>query len=407
MTTRHGRRDSPVVVAPSWCGHFMRSRAVGRLAVTAVASLVSLAACGKRPSPSSAPAASQPSHAVSAPKLGRLDTPTGFELTASASGATLVFAPLDRADGSLRKIELDASGAFAGPASTALEPGALQGEATDLTAAWVGHELALAWVERAGAKARVRAAWSGTAAAPFELGPAWSGPRTARGNVALAARGEHALVFARGDETACIDANRHGCFGFDFHELAHDHLEKSGLPMTVPVPCADNSVELVVTGARFHYGVCTDTGERPVTTMFTIERDPDYARADPLLEGCKPAGTFVWQRAAWLVAECDGGRRAVRLGARDESAEYLDLHALRLACKSGVASIRAPSLDLLLDEPRSGLTPLLPPDLAPPGSRAVWAGRALVVATSFADRLRLARYTCAADKLDVQTLDVR
>ena len=378
-----------------------------RLAVAVAASLVSVTACSKRPPPSPIPSASPAPPAVSALKFGRLGTPTGFELTASATGATLVFAPLERADGSLRKLELDPNGAFASAASTALEPGALHGEASDLTATWVDQRLALAWVEREGAKARVRAAWSGASTAPFELGSAWSGPRTARGNVAIAARGERALVFARGDESACIDANRHGCFGFDFHELLPDRAEKSGLPMTVPVPCADDSVELVVAGSRFHYGVCTDTGERPVTTMFTIERDPDYARADPLLEGCKPAGTFVWQRAAWLVAECEGGRRAVRLGARDDSAEYLDLRALRLECKNGLATIRAPSLDLTLDEPRSGLTPLLPLDLAPPGARAVWAGRALIVATSFADRLRLARYACAGDKLAVQTLDVR
>jgi len=40
-----------------------------------------------------------------------------------------------------------------------------------------------------------------------------------------------------------------------------------------------------------------------------IEIDPEYARADPLLEGCTPAGTFVWHNAAWLVGDCTGGRR--------------------------------------------------------------------------------------------------
>jgi hypothetical protein len=379
-----------------------RSRAVRPFAMLLAGMLAS--ACAKRAAPS---VASGKAPVVAAPSVGRLGTPSGFELVASAAGATLVWAPLDHGDGSLRKVELDASGAFAQAATSALEPGAVKGEATDLTAAWIDQRLALAWVERDGAKASVRAAFAGTAAPPFELGPAWSGPRTARGNIAIAARGGRALVFARNGEAACIDPNRHGCFGFDFHELLPDHAEKSGLPMNVPVPCADNSVELAVVGTRFHYGVCTDTGERPVTTMFTIERDPDYARADQLLEGCKPAGTFVWQRAAWLVAECDGGRRAVRLGARDEPPEYLDLHALSLSCHRGAANIHAPSLDLLLDEPRSGLTALLPADLAPAGSRAVWAGRALVVATSFADHLRLVRYACTGEQVEQRALDVR
>lgn len=390
---------------------------VGRVSLVARAlplvACALLLACSKRPPPSGAPASASGSTgassapAVPAPSVGRLGTPTGFELTASAAGATLVWSPVKRESGALRKVELDAGGRFAGPASVAVDASAVSGDISDLTATWVKERLALAWVEREGAKARVRAAWAGSGAAPFELGPAWSGPRTARGNVVIAARDDRALIFARGDQAACIDAGRHGCFTFEFHELTSGGLEKSGLPMSVPVPCADNSTELAVVGRRFHYGVCTDTGERPVTTMFTIERDPDYARADPLLEGCTPAGTFVWQGAAWLIAECENGRRAVRLGARDEPAEYLDLHALRLECKHGAATIRAPSLDLLLDEPRSALAPLLPPNLAPPGARAVWAGRALVVGTTLADRVRLARYTCAGDALRTETLDVQ
>ncbi|HTQ03552.1 MAG TPA: hypothetical protein VMI54_06835 [Polyangiaceae bacterium] len=342
-----------------------------------------------------------------APSVGRLGTPTGFELTASASGATLVWSPVARDTGALRKVELDANGAFAGPASVVVDASAVTGDVTDLAAAWVKDRLALAWVERDGAKARVRAAWAQSGAAPFELGAAWSGPRTARGNVVIAAREDHALVFSRGDQSACVDADRHGCFAFEFHELTPSGLEKSGLPMSVPVPCADNSTQIAVVGRRFHYGVCTDTGERAVTTMFTIERDPDYARADRLLEGCTPAGTFVWQGAAWLIAECENGRRAVRLGARDEPAQYLDLHTLGVECRHGTTTLHAPSLDLLLDEPRVGLAGLLPQNLAPAGARAVWTGRALVVGTTLADRVHLARYTCAGDTLKTETLDVQ
>jgi hypothetical protein len=386
------------------------SRRATRRASSLGLALCALVGCSKRPSPppgTSTATSSSVAVIVAPPSLGRLSTPTGFELTSSKTGATLVWSPATRTLGALRKVELDAAGAFAGPANTALESGAVTGEITDLTAVWVKDRLALAWVEREGAKARVRAAWAATGAAPFELGPAWSGPRTARGNVVMAARAERALVFARGDEAACVDADRHGCFAFDFHELASDHAEKNGLPLSVPVPCADNSAELAVVGGRFHYGVCTDTGERPVTTMFTIERDPDYARADPLLEGCTPAGTFVWQGAAWLIGNCENGRRAVRLGARDEAAEYLDLRSLRLVCRRGSASIHAASLDLALDEPRSALAPLLPSTLAPAGARAAWTGRALVVGTTLADRVRLDRYTCAGDELQSETLDVQ
>jgi len=318
-----------------------------------------------------------------------------------------VWAPKRRGDGAVRKVELDANGAFVGESTQALDPTAAVGEISDLSAAWVRSRLALACVERRDGKAKVRAAWAGTAAPPFELGAAWSAPRTARGNLVVAARDERALVFARGDEAACIEPGRHGCFAFEFHELTGSAAEKTGLPMSVPVPCADNSAELAVVAGRFHYGVCTNTGDRPVTTMFTIERNPDYARADPLLEGCTPAGTFVWHGAAWLVADCEGGRRATRLGARDEPAEFLDLHAARLECRGGTASVHAPSLDLVLEEPRSALHALLPVELVPRGARAVWTGRALVVGTTLGDGVRLVRHACAGDRLETTTLEAQ
>jgi hypothetical protein len=367
-----------------------------------------LGACAKRPAaPPDAVSSAAASASVPAPSVGKLGTPTAFELAASPTGATLVWAPENRANGALRRVELDASGRFQGEAVQGLESAALSGEVADLAAAWVGSRLALAWVERRADKARVRAAWSGTTAPPFELGAAWRAPQMARGNLVVAARDDRALVFARGDEAACIEPGRHGCFAFEFHELGPDGAKKTGLPMSVPVPCADDSAQLAVVGARFHYGVCTNTGDRPVTTMFTIERNPDYARADPMLEGCTPAGTFVWQGAAWLVAECEGGRRAARLGARDEPAEFLDLHGARLECKNGGASIRAASLDLALDEPRSGLAALLPKELAPPGARSVWTGRALVVGTTLGAGVRLVRYTCAGEKLEREVLAVQ
>ena len=366
------------------------------------------AGCAKRGPPSLSGAGSSSAFAsVPAPSVGKLGTQTAFELAASAAGATLVWAPRERAHGSLRKVELDASGSFQDAAAQALEPSAISGEISDLAAVWVKSHLVLAWVERQAATARVRAAWAGAAAPPFELGPAWSAPRTARGNVVVAARGDQALVFARGDEAACIEPGRHGCFGFEFYELASGSARKAGLPMSVPVPCADNSAQLAVVGERFHYGVCTNTGERPVTTMFTIERNPEYARADALLEGCTPAGTFVWQGAAWLVGDCDGGRRAARLGARDEPAQFLDLHGSRLECRGGAARLRAPSLELVLDEPRAGLSGILPPELAPPGARVVWAGRALLVATTLGDGVRLARYACLGDRLEQTQLDAQ
>ena len=382
--------------------HAVHLAAVGVVAASALACSKRAPVPKDRAAPSSASSSLVPSPAGSVAPLGRLATPTAFELTASAAGATLVWAPAERTTAALFKRELDASGAFQAPTDVAVGSANVSGEVADLALSWVGARLGLAWLERSGATARVRATWAGASSAPFELGAAWAGPRSSRGNVVMAARGDKGLVFARGGEAACIELGRHGCFGFGFHELDASHAVATGLPMSVPVPCTDNSAALAVVGERFHYGVCTETAGRPVTTLFSIQHEPEYARADPLLEGCTPAGTFVWHGAAWLVGDCAGGRRAARIG--EDPQEFLDLHGSRLECRSGRMRIRAPSLDLPLDEPRAGLASLLPADVAQAGARAVWAGRALLIATSFAEQLRLTRRTCNGDRIETSTL---
>ena len=239
----------------------------------------------------------------------------------------------------------------------------------------------------------------------FELGAAWRGPPTARGNVVVAARNGAALVFARGGEVGCIEPGKHACYSFFFNELGRDGAKRTGLPLSVPVPCTDNATSLVVLPGRYHYGVCTDSGSGSVTTVFTITPEPAYARAEPVLQGCEPFGTFVWRANAWLVAECQGHRRGARIGAGDEAVEYLDLRALRLDCRGGVATIRAAGFELVLDEPRGRLEAILPGAMAPRGARAVWTGQALLVASSAGDALRLARYVCAGDRWDESSVD--
>jgi hypothetical protein len=341
----------------------------------------------------------------------RLATPTAFELVASRAGATLVFAAPGA--GGMRKVELEASGKPVGPATTTLDPSVLGGEPFDLGAAWVGERIVIGWLERAGTAAKVRAAWgrtekqnAATKSGVFELGPAWLGPRTARGNLSVMARGDDALVFARGTEARCVDTAQTNCFGFSFHEIGPGRTDRSGLPLVVPVPCTDDSTALAVVGERFHYGVCTDGGKAPVTTLFTIERDPEYARADRLLEGCRPKGTLVWGGAAWLIGDCEGNRRAVRVAGRDEPLEYLDLRTTRFECTHGEARIRAPGLDLLLDEPRARLEAILPSDMAPSGSRATWAGRALVVASATGDVLGVKRAACEGNVVRTEGVGV-
>ena len=317
-----------------------------------------------------------------------------------ARGATLIWAPFGAERPALLRVELDEAGSRRGSAGVLLEASARRGEIVDLAAAWIGERLAVAWIERADGKATARATWATAKARVFELGPAFFGPKTARGNVVVAARRESALVFSRGVEVPCIEPGKNACYSFDFHELSADGATRTGVPLSVPVPCTDNSTALAVLPSRYHYGVCTDDGKGPVTTVFTITPEPAYARAEQVLAGCEPAGTFVWKNNAWLVAECQGQRRAARIGGGDEVVEYLDMRSPTLTCRAGIASIRASSFELVLDEPRARLEALLPSAIAPRGSRAVFTGNALVVASNAGTALRLARYTCMGDRLE-------
>lgn len=312
----------------------------------------------------------------------------------------MIWAPLGAHRPALLRVELDETGSRRGSASVLLGASARSGEIADLAAAQVGERLAVAWIERADGKARARATWAVPKAPLFELGPAFYGPSAARGNIVVAERRESALVFSRGIEAPCIDPGKSACYAFDFHELAADRVKRTGVPLSVPVPCTDNSTALAVLPSRYHYGVCTDDGKGPVTTIFTITPEPAYARAEQVLAGCEPAGTFVWKDNAWLVAECQGSRRAARIGGGDEVVEYLDMRAPTLECRSGILRIRASSFELVLDEPRQRLEALLPTSIAPRGSRAVFTGNAVLVASNAGTSLRLARYTCTGERLE-------
>ena len=51
------------------------------------------------------------------------------------------------------------------------------------------------------------------------------------------------------------------------------------MPLSVPVPCSQYSTLLAVIEGRWHYGVCTLHEDAPVTTVFNIQFDPEYAAA--------------------------------------------------------------------------------------------------------------------------------
>jgi hypothetical protein len=333
-----------------------------------------------------------------------LGSPTAFELVARPNSLRLLWGSAQPGADWLYELELRQDGGAAGQARRLRLPARVLGRVTDLSASFVGNKLAVAWLEQGEREARAQAAVLEGTAPPtlLDLGPAALVAPAARGNLVLAAeptRGS-ALAMWRGLEAPCVGQHPGPCTGFSFRRLQGNSAEPTGLPLSVPVPCASHSVELATALGRFHYGVCTREGSEPVTTMFSIQYDPEYARAEPLLKGCLPLGTVDVDGRAWLVGDCHGKRRAVLVPLADERVEAENIDAPAIACTPQRAELSQGRFRLVLAAARDGLQAVIPPSMAPTGARVGWTGTTLVAAYANGSRLETRTFACRAGKLE-------
>ncbi len=357
---------------------------------------------GSAPAPSASVAlvAAGAAHLITAEPLS---SPSAFELVARPGGLALLWASARQAPGWLFEATLAQDGTLQAKAKSLALPAHTLGKVTDLSATLLGEQLALAWIEQSKDEARAVATVFADAAPAtlLDLGPAALSAESARGNIAIAAEQsrERALLLWRGLEAPCVEPQAAPCVGFTFRRLRPGVAENSGLPLSVPVPCASHSVELGVSAGRFHYGVCTREGTEPVTTMFSIQYDPEYARAEPLLKGCLPLGTLDVAGRPWLVGDCHGKRKAVPVPLTDEQADPSYIDALDISCTPERAVLRQGRFSVTLREPRADLQAILPAQLLPSGARAGWTGKSLVVAYLAAARLETRSFACRAGTL--------
>lgn len=386
----------------------------------------SLAGCTR-----GAPEAGGSSGAAGAPQGGAsgtaLATPldlaseTAFDLTVSERGALLAWAESSPA-GALHLARFDAHGervtVALGDAGTSAQLPLASG-AVDLTLVEAKSGVGLLWRE-SGEPGAAHGAWLAPAAPAqhFELGAAWGAAQAGRGNLALAARGEGALALVRGPREECKGAPAAGaggngaaaepCFGFRFHQLSARGAQPVGLGLHVPVPCDSRAALLLAPPGdaeqRYHYAVCTRDEDETMLTAFSIEPARSYAAAQRVLPGCQPLGAGLFAGQPTFVAECRGSRRLARFVEADTPFALQSADVRGLVCSTGDdgsprARVRMGDGWLELTEPQPQLELLLDAELSPPGSRAVWAGAALLVARAVAGQLRLDRYACAGTEL--------
>jgi len=371
----------------------------------ALLGLFLLCACKKATTKSPPPGASSSASAsarASAPNPPNIGA-GAFDLVATESGAALVFASAASAQLSLTLY--DAAGhvrrsepLFVDTASAG-STGARIGE---VAAVARGGELAVAWIEEAGASVRSRAVVrsiteSGSAANVVEIGPVFPPVSRPRGNVAITSTNDRFLVLARGQKTDCIAQAENDCVGYDFHRLEAGRTERQSLPLAVPLPCDQNSVSFAVTGSRWYYGVCSRATGKPVTTLFSIQTDPEYARADRILEGCLPLGALAQGGDLLVVGDCGGERRGVRMHGGNAESSELRVDRVDALCDAGRPLLRqlGPNgIQLSLDRPRDRLEGFLPQNVAPANARAIWTGQTLLVATPQNGSVTLKGYQC-------------
>jgi hypothetical protein len=325
----------------------------------------------------------------------RLASATAFAFASRSDGATLVWAPPGEKT-TIRGLRLSRGGNPLGGTALVAQAGVEGGVVTDLVATPAADGLAVAWVQRLANEARLQAALKeeSRSAAVFDLGPAWHTQKTVRGNVAVAADGDHALVFARGQSEPCVSPGERECFAFGLHRIGSTASRPRGLPLSVPVPCERNSVQLSVSGGRWFYGVCTAAEGKRVTTLFDIQLNPEYARAQTLLPGCQPLGIVARGSTPWLVGLCKEKRLGVELG--KNATEPVELGTLELRCVGRKLALGLDGPSEPLPAGRTDLGPLLPARVLGGLQQAVYTGSSLLVAHSEGGSLQLVRHACVA-----------
>jgi|GEM_PF-1984131 len=328
-----------------------------------------------------------------------------FDLVTTEGGAALAWAPAGSTSLSLTLLDELGAERRTEPVFTQSDdagtaaPGA---SISEVAAVARGNDLGIAWLEQAGGAARSRGVVrpisdSGSAPRVIEIGAVLTPTSTPRGNLAITSSADRFLVLSRGQKSDCIDATENDCVGFGFHRLDAGRAVAQNLPLTVPLPCDQNSVSFAVAGSRWYYGVCSRATGKPVTTLFSIQTDPEYARADRILEGCLPLGALSQGGDLLVVGDCGGERRGVRVRGGNAETSELRVDRLDAICDAGhplLHQLGPNGLRLSLDAPRDRLEAFLPAPLAPSAARAVWTGQTLLVAAASGALITLKAYRC-------------
>lgn len=364
---------------------------------------VLVAVACKREPPRPAPEPARPA----AFGAGRVAGAAAFDLVSTTGGPLLIWAQPREQGGALQAQALDALGLARGSSRRIAQPAA-GAEVGEIAAAALDAQVGVAFIERDASETRTRALlYTSSDAQPPELIAIASSPvDRARGRGSLAAtatNGDTFRILYPAGKADCVESGQQACIGFGFRELGPGAREPGRPWLSVPEPCPEGAASVASLPGRWFYAVCTWSHDAPSTMAYSINVDTYYARADEVLRGCTPLGMIAIDSDTLLLgADCSAMRRAAQLTRDMKPATEIALDDVRVVCDGERASISATGWSLALDAPRDRLEVVLPPAIAPTGSRAIWTGVALLVAHRQNDALELRRYVCARGSLHVE-----
>ncbi len=366
--------------------------------------LVVLAACGDDPPPPAPPpvVVPPPPPAVIAPQP--IATPGAFDLVAFGGGAVLFVGAPGRLGGDVSSFSLDGIGRLRanGERRIAARHGeGIASDALEISAAGGGGRLAVAWVERADRRLLTRAAFGGGEgpfSPPVELGPSAGENPLLRGRIGVAGAPDGTLaVLYRSEAVPCTagDLDK-SCASFRFERIgAGEGVEVRRTDgLVVPTPCATPIVRYAHVAGAWYYGLCAEDGAHtPITTVYALQFEPEYAHAEPVLAGCDALRMGPSTDGVVLACESEP-TRAIELREAGRGRRELARGPAAPVCRDGRPVLALDELELALSEARSGLEAWLPAEVAPARARAVWTGESLLVAAPTGGEVLLWRYAC-------------
>ncbi len=376
--------------------------------------------CDKEPPEADRGPYPPPPLTIAAPRP--IATRAAFDLVATEHGGLLVWGRPSALGGGLRVLALDPEGGVKGAdgrvvstrdstpdaASSMIPP-----QAIEIAVAAGGGRVGVVWVRQNQLQLDVRAAVgndSGAFGPPQQLGSTQTGSVGTRGAIAVAASPNGAFRALSRLGTGSCESGHARCGRFAVFRLrtrarAKSTKRRNG-DMSVPEPCTRGAVGFAYAGQSWYYAVCSQAGESMETTVFGIKPSTSYAHSEQIMRGCAPQGVTAMGVKVFVAADCQDRRHAVVLSdAGRRVGPALPLRR-QVECREGRPVVQLhEGQDLVLSAPRSGLSPLLPPRVAPAGSRAVWTGRAILVGVPIGREVALRRYGCADGRfrrLDIQ-----